>query len=246
MTSDTHTTPPAPAVPQGEPLGYINAGHLHEIQSGRVPYVYVYAAPGAGAEVPVYTTPSQEPVAEQETLVGLSLHGKELRNENVVYDGGPLDLTDCKLRSCYIELSKAAARTVQFLAIAEQSQPGFLQPLFADAVRLTTSSLEPVAWLDLSKMSASAMVYATGWKSNDKQSPLYAAPAPAQEPVTPDPGQWCQYVAGMIFCWLQMQKHLPDEDRFVEAIAGIIQRRLWAYKPYQDPVAIAEDKTSAS
>jgi len=38
---------------------------------------------------------------------------------------------------------------------------------------------EPVAWLDLSKLSASAMVYATGWKSNDKQSPLYTTPAPA-------------------------------------------------------------------
>ena len=88
--------------------------------------------------------PSQETVAEQETLVGLSIHGKELRNENIVYDGGPLDLTDCKLLSCYVEFSKAAARTVQFLAIAEQSQPGFLQPLFADAVRLTKPSQEPV------------------------------------------------------------------------------------------------------
>lgn len=214
MTSATPSAPAKPASPQGEPFGYINDGHLHEMQCGRVPYVYVYAAPGVGAETPVYTThtaPSQEPVAEQETLVGLSLHGKELRNENVVYDGGPLDLTDCKLRSCSIEFSKAAARTVQFLAIVEQSQPGFLQPLFADAVRLTTPSLEP---------------------------------------VTPDPGQWCQYVAGMIFCWLQMQEGLglsdDDEDRFVKAISGIIQRRLWAYKPYQDPVAIAEDKTSAS
>lgn len=75
-------------------------------------------------------------------------------------------------------------------------------------------------------------------------------PAPPQEPVTPDPGQWCQYVAGMIFCWLQMQEGLglsdDDEDRFVKAIAGIIQRRLWAYKPPQEPVTLTEDKTSAS
>lgn len=48
------------AAPQGEPLGYINAGHLHEIQSGRVPYVYVYAGPSVGAEVPVYTTPAAQ------------------------------------------------------------------------------------------------------------------------------------------------------------------------------------------
>lgn len=44
----------APAVP----LGYINAGHLHEMQSGRVPYAYLYAAPGVGVEVPVYATPA--------------------------------------------------------------------------------------------------------------------------------------------------------------------------------------------
>ena len=74
--------------------------------------------------------------------------------------------------------------------------------------------------------------------------------AAAQEQVTPDPGQWCQYVAGMIFCWLQMQEGLglsdDDEDRFVKAIAGIIQRRLWAYKPSQETVTLTEDKTSAS
>lgn len=46
---------------------------------------------------------------------------------------------------------------------------------------------EPVAWIDMSKMSSSAMVYATGWKSNDKQSPLYTA-AQSQEPVPFD--QW--------------------------------------------------------
>ena len=44
---------------------------------------------------------------------------------------------------------------------------------------------EPVAWLDLSKMSASAMVYATGWKSNDKQSPLYTTPAAPSQPAAP-------------------------------------------------------------
>ena len=48
------------ATPSQEPFGYINAGHLHEIQSGRAPYGYVYAAPGVGAEVPVYTTPATQ------------------------------------------------------------------------------------------------------------------------------------------------------------------------------------------
>jgi hypothetical protein len=45
----------------------------------------------------------------------------------------------------------------------------------------------------------------------------------------------------MVFCWLQMQKHLPDEDRCIEAIAGIIQRRLWAYKSPQEPVTLTDE-----
>ena len=49
---------------------------------------------------------------------------------------------------------------------------------------------EPVAWLDLSKMSASAMVYATGWKSNDKQSPLYATPAATEQAAPAVPQGW--------------------------------------------------------
>lgn len=65
--------------------------------------------------------------------------------------------------------------------------------------------------------------------------------APAQE-VPSDPNGWCQYVAGMIFCWLQMQKELPNEDQCVAAIAGIIERRVWAYKPAQR-VGLTEQRT---
>ncbi len=35
--------------------------------------------------------------------------------------------------------------------------------------------VEPVAWLDLSKMTHSVMVYATGFKATDEQSQLYTA-----------------------------------------------------------------------
>ncbi len=38
---------------------------------------------------------------------------------------------------------------------------------------------EPVAWLDLSKMTSSGMVYATGIRTSERQSPLYTAPQPA-------------------------------------------------------------------
>lgn len=43
------------------PLGYINAGHLHEMQQGRLPYAYLYPAKEVGASVPVYVTPQPEP-----------------------------------------------------------------------------------------------------------------------------------------------------------------------------------------
>jgi hypothetical protein len=44
---------------QQEPvaLGYMNAGHAHEMQQGRLPYGYVYPKGGAGADVAVYTSP---------------------------------------------------------------------------------------------------------------------------------------------------------------------------------------------
>jgi hypothetical protein len=39
---------------------------------------------------------------------------------------------------------------------------------------------------------------------------------------------WCQYVAGMVFGWLEMLPKLPEEEACTAAIAGIIERRLWA------------------
>ena len=59
---------------QQEPvaLGYMNAGHVHEMQQGRLPYGYVYPKEGAGASVAVYTSPPQrKPLTddEKETLI---------------------------------------------------------------------------------------------------------------------------------------------------------------------------------
>jgi hypothetical protein len=41
----------------GVPLGYINAGHLHEMQQGRLPYAYLYPSQEVGASSPVYAAP---------------------------------------------------------------------------------------------------------------------------------------------------------------------------------------------
>jgi len=51
------------------------------------------------------------------------------------------------------------------------------------------------------------------------------------EPVQAEQAKWCKYVAGMVDCWVSAEwphyNHM-DEDRRVKAIAGIIERRLWA------------------
>ena len=52
-----------------------------------------------------------------------------------------------------------------------------------------------------------------------------------QQPVSPDMHRWCAYVGGMVACWITSE---PDaharlgDDKFEVAIAGIIERRLWA------------------
>lgn len=51
------------------------------------------------------------------------------------------------------------------------------------------------------------------------------------EPVPAEQAKWCEYVAGMVDCWVSAEwsnYHHKDEDRRVKAIAGIIERRLWA------------------
>ena len=55
--------------PVQEPLGFMNAGHVHEMQQGRLPYGYVYPKDGAGASVAVYTSQQaqpQQPLSEEE------------------------------------------------------------------------------------------------------------------------------------------------------------------------------------
>ncbi len=41
----------------GEPVGYMNEGHIHELAMRRIPYGYVYPEAGAGASTAVYTHP---------------------------------------------------------------------------------------------------------------------------------------------------------------------------------------------
>lgn len=48
-----------------KPVGYMNAGHVHELQQKRAPYGYVYPDEATGAHVAVYTSPQPEQVAQE-------------------------------------------------------------------------------------------------------------------------------------------------------------------------------------
>ena len=47
------------AQPAQEPVGFMNAGHVYELQQKRITYGYVYPKKETGASVAVYTTPPQ-------------------------------------------------------------------------------------------------------------------------------------------------------------------------------------------
>ena len=46
-----------PPLPVQEPVGFMNAGHVYELQQKRITYGYVYPKKEIGASVAVYTTP---------------------------------------------------------------------------------------------------------------------------------------------------------------------------------------------
>jgi hypothetical protein len=67
------------------------------------------------------------------------------------------------------------------------------------------------------------------WLSGDNPpagTELFTAPPASQEQA-----KWCEYVAGMIWQWLHDSGAIRwEEDRCAKAMAGIIERRLWALK----------------
>ena len=74
-----------------------------------------------------------------------------------------------------------------------------------------------------------------------------------QQPVSPDMRGWCAYVGGMVAHWVVSEPDAFDRlgpDRFEAAIAGIIERRLWAMPksaatpaaPSQEPVTLTDEE----
>ncbi|UUC92497.1 hypothetical protein [Comamonas sp. C11] len=62
------------------------------------------------------------------------------------------------------------------------------------------------------------------FKEQQLRALLATAPLQPVEGPTNDQATWCSYIAGMIGCYLNE----PDDSPRVKAIAGIIERRLWA------------------
>lgn len=84
---------------------------------------------------------------------------------------------------------------------------------------------EPFGWTDCAKTDEGAIA-------------LYEHP-----PASLEQSRWCEYVAGMVDHWVRTDEYASikaDEDRCAKAIAGIIERRLWALK--RDP---AKSKSSS-
>ena len=70
---------------------------------------------------------------------------------------------------------------------------------------------------------------------------LYAGAPPAHIPADVEASGWCEYVAGMVGHWVRSDEYAgikADEDRCTKAIAGIIERRLWALKHSPQPQAV--------
>lgn len=71
-----------------------------------------------------------------------------------------------------------------------------------------------------------------------------------EPPAIQEQAVWCEYVAGMVDHWVRTEEYANikhDEDRCTKAIAGIIERRLWALKrdtasqdQAQQPIAASE------
>ena len=80
---------------------------------------------------------------------------------------------------------------------------------------------------------------------------LAALAQQAQEPVSPDMHRWCAYVGGMVAHWVKSEPDARErlgDDAFEAAIAGIIERRLWAIPkrdttPQPQPAPLAGEVT---
>jgi hypothetical protein len=69
-----------------EPIGYMNAGHIYELQQKRIHYGYVYPKEGTGAEIAVFTRPQPaqlQRLSEEEAVAawrGVDDAGDDRRN----------------------------------------------------------------------------------------------------------------------------------------------------------------------
>jgi hypothetical protein len=71
-----------------EPMGYMNAGYLHEMQQNRLPYTYVYPKEGVGCHVAVYTSPPpRQPLSDEQisVIVRETSKGPDIRRDGAAF-----------------------------------------------------------------------------------------------------------------------------------------------------------------
>ncbi len=80
---------------------------------------------------------------------------------------------------------------------------------------------EPEIWLDLEKLTAGGMAYATNFQSTTKQSKLYTTP-PQRNPLT---DEQIKDVATACMWWVREQDILDDAIEFARAIEAKLKEK---------------------
>jgi hypothetical protein len=113
-------------VAQG-PIGYMNAGHVYELQQRRIHYGYVYPKEGTGAEIPVYTSPPKAaPLTEEQSRLATEAVNEVMEQAQVFasaysligsrFDGGNAQYDSeeekAELRAMVVSLAYEAAHGI--------------------------------------------------------------------------------------------------------------------------------------
>lgn len=106
-----------------EPIGYINAGHLHELQQKRAPYAYVYRSEEVGASVPIYTTPQPQPAPSPQPAVPVVSDEQIRKTVESIQDPDTVHA----FHNGYYTLTPDEMRRV-ILALRPQAMPMTLEP----------------------------------------------------------------------------------------------------------------------
>ena len=142
--------------------------------------------------------------------------------------------------------ARKVLETVYYSALSAPAQPTNLLPLngmtkeaamqWLDGLRATPPAsqeqpLRPAEWMDAAHAAAKA--YTNKGDAENKTTCFVAGAmwGAVTPPASQEQAKWCEYVAGVVWHWLRDSGAIRwEEDRCIEAMAGIIERLLWALK----------------